>query len=125
RLEIGLVVGHSPSEDRLTGLVENVSEVLVLADVQPDPHGHLVGCGHPVSSRFNDHEQREGRPGRARRHPPYEPAICRMSPSEVHAPDRTGGNTPQAINVTGGHKPYRHRRTSQALSMTAQNPPGR
>ncbi len=38
----------------------------------------------------------------ARRHPPYESAIERMSPSEVHAPARAGGNTPQAINRCRG-----------------------
>ena len=40
-----------------------------------------------------------------------------MSPSEVHAPDRAGGNTPQAVEATGGNEPCRHRRTSQALSL--------
>jgi hypothetical protein len=38
--------------------------------------------------------------------------MCRLSPSEVDAPDRAGGNTPQAIEDRG-NEPYRHRRTPE------------
>src|SRR5690606_22709076 len=110
-----LVVGDDASEQRLAVVVEDVCEVLVLADIETDPDVHLVRCAHPVS--LHSWSAGEGRPGCARRHPPYEPAINRMSPSEVHAPDRAGGNTPQVIETTGGNEPYRHRRTSQALSI--------
>ena len=106
--EICLVVADRPGEQWIAVVVEDVSEVLLPPDIEADPHGHLIRGGHPCSFLSSRHG-REGRPGCARRHPPYEPAIIRMSPSEVHAPDRAGGNTPQAVEATGGSEPCRHR----------------
>ena len=122
RLQVGLVVGDGPGEQPLAVVVEDLGEVLVLADVQPDPHIHLLRCGHrrPFLHSSAWSAAREGRPWCARRHPPYESAIKPHVPIRGSRTDRAGGNTPQAIPAAGGNEPYRHRRTSQARTVVAR-----
>ena len=114
-LQVRLVVGHSPGEEPLPVIVQGISEVLALANVQPDPHIHLRRCGHqnPFLHCSAWSGAREGRRRCARRHPPYESAIKPHVPIRGSRTDRAGGNTPQAIPAAGGNEPYRHRRTSQ------------
>jgi len=50
RLQRCLVVGHPAAEDPLPGVVENLREVVLLADIEPDPHVHLLRSGHPCRS---------------------------------------------------------------------------
>ena len=42
-VERGLVVADRPGEQRLAVVVEDNGEVLLLADIETDPHGHFVG----------------------------------------------------------------------------------
>ena len=64
RIEVGFVVADRPSEDRLAAVVEDIGEVLFLADVQPDPHIHIFRCDHRVSCRSK--QFRAGRPSTMR-----------------------------------------------------------
>jgi hypothetical protein len=53
----GFIVDHRTAEQRLTIIVEDVGVVLVLADVQTDPHVDFVGCCHlrfPPTRRFRE-----------------------------------------------------------------------
>ena len=45
RPQVRLVVGHAPGEQPLPVIVQNIGEVLTLADIQPDPHIHLRRSG--------------------------------------------------------------------------------
>ena len=103
RLQGGLVVDDRSGEEPLAVVVEDLGEVLLLADIQPDPHVHLLRCGHHLLLLVARRSPaREGRPWCARRHPPYEPAIEPHVPIRGSRTDRAGGNTPQAINCCRG-----------------------
>jgi hypothetical protein len=102
-LQVRLVVANSADEQRLPVIVEDIGEMLVLPDIEPDPQIHRPGNGHPhpFLHTLAWSNVREGRRWDARRHPPYESAIKTHVPIRGSRTDRAGGSAPRPYQLQG------------------------
>jgi hypothetical protein len=104
RFEGGLVVDDPPGEDPIAVIVEDFSEVLFFADIDADPHIHLLRCSHPspsvVSSLVVLGKAVHG--ALAVIHLTNQRS-SRMSPSEVVAPTAPAATPPRPSTTAGGY----------------------
>ncbi len=123
RLERGLVVDHAAGEDPLAVVIEDLGEMLFFADIEPDPHVHLLRRGQPLLAPSIvsglDLSGKAVHGALAVIHLTNQRS-SRMSPSEVHAPTVPAATPPRPSTAAGGNEPYRHRRTSQTQIMLAR-----
>ena len=98
RLQGGLVVDQAAGEEPLASVVEDLGEVLLLADVQPDPHVHLAPAWPPAWSPFL-----------------VPVSTCSGRPSMVRSPSSTLRTSDQAACP---HQRFTHR------PRRRQHPPG-
>ena len=108
--DVVLVVAKRPGEESVAGVVEPVGQVLFLADIQPNPDGHVVGsCSHVPPPNWRPWE---GRP-RART-----PASTLRTSDRAHVPV----SEPACPTAPGQHPPSPRRAGAENHAETTGLP---